>query len=133
MISNVSKDLPKTVSHKRTQVLKIRLTKVEEGRIKSSSDRACVATWAREVLLADQCTKPLSRGNVECEEVLPPFYRYSQEELKIIGQLTAAISCLNATIWKHECCDYDVSVHKLIKAIEVFLISRLYINDPEDI
>ncbi|MDZ4297299.1 MAG: hypothetical protein U0998_11655 [Moraxellaceae bacterium] len=127
---NVSTDLPKSVPLKRTQVLKIRLTKVEESRIKSSSDRACVATWARKVLLAEQGTKPLSRGSVECEEVLPPFYRYSQEELKIIGQLTAAIACLNATIWEHECCDYDVSVHKLIKAIEIFMISRLYINDP---
>lgn len=123
------KDQQKQVVQKRTKVLKIRLSEAEERQINSTSTRASLATWAREVLLAQQATKTRSSKDHGSEEVLAPLTQFTDEELKQIGQLTAVLSCLNAAIWQHQCCDYDVSVHKIIRVISVFLRNRLYIND----
>lgn len=130
MVSNVSAVIPKSSTPVRTQTLKIRLSKAEESRIKASSDRACVAAWARDVLLSEQgYQRRPSKHREEHKQVLPPLRVFSDDELKAIGQLTAAIACLNAAIWRHECCDYDVVVFKLINNIEKLMTSKLYDHD----
>ncbi len=129
MNKGMRKDQQKQVVQKRTKVLKIRLSEAEERQINSTSTRACVASWARDVLLATDITKPRSRKGHESEDILVPLTRFSDEELKQIGQLTAVLSCLNAAIWEHEFCDHDVLILRLINIISVFLRNRLYIND----
>lgn len=123
------KDQQKQVVQKRTKVLKIRLSEAEERQINSTSTRACVASWARDVLLATDITKPRSRKGHESEDILVPLTRFSDQELKQIGQLTAVLSCLNAAIWEHEFCDQDVLINRLINIISIFLRDRIYIND----